>query len=86
MAAALRLASLHAMLVLMVQGSMERAVMQLRAYQKKIEERVVAHFDEARRLGDLNAMAACTAIISQFQRNSTTLADVRSQPNSWSRR
>ena len=55
---------------------MERAVAQLQKCYGKIEERIVGIFDEARRRGDLDSMAACTRIMSHFQRNNM-LAEVR---------
>ena len=57
-----------------VQGSVERALAQLDAYCNNIEQRVCAHFDRARTMQDLDAMAACTAIMSHFQRDPTKLA------------
>ena len=60
------------------QGSMARAVAQLEAYRNNVEQRVVAHFDNARKLQDLDAMAACATIMSQMQQTSAKLVTVRS--------
>ena len=60
-----------------MQGSIERALVQLATYRTELEERVVDLFDEASRLEDLRRMAGCCAVMADCQGGADVLAQVR---------
>lgn len=59
------------------QGTIAYAVQRLEEYRNELENRVVRRFDSATAAGDLEAMAECSRIMTEFPRGEDIVTQVR---------